>query len=107
MTISPDIHAGVDTDVAAIKDRIRRMVEQSVSPLTTKDLMGTLITRSTKAARVLLGGYRGQGTPSHKLAHRDGRHRRIVAGRELHATKGYYGGKKSSRRGNRTSGARK
>ncbi len=108
MTIGSDIHAGVAGDVAKMKADVQRMIEQSMSPVLTKqDMMGTLITRSAKSARVLLGGFRGQGTPSHKLAHRDGRHRRVVAGRTLHATKGYYGGKKSSRRSNRTSGARK
>lgn len=49
----------------------------------------------------------GAGTPTRKLAHSDGRHRRKVGKRTLHATKGWYGGKKSSRRSNRTAGARK
>ncbi len=105
MTISPDIHAGVDTDMAKVKEHVRRMIEQATSsgPVTMKEL------RSDSARRVkqMLSGFRNQGTPSHKIAHSTGRHRRVVAHRVLHATKGYYGGRKSSRRSNRTAGARK
>lgn len=109
MTISPDIHAGVATDMAKVKDDVRRMIEQAMSSgtLTKENLAGKIITRSEKLIRVAMGGFKNQGTPSHKIAHRGGRHRRVVAHRVLHATKGYYGGKKSSRRSNRTAGARK
>ncbi len=108
MTVPSDIHAGVALDMATVKDNVRRMIEQAItSPVLKKDLTGSLMARSAKAYRVLTSGFRAQGTPSHKIAHRDGRHRRVVAHRVLHATKGYYGGKKSSRRSNRTSGARK
>lgn len=105
MTISSDIHAGVAGDVAAIKDRIRQMVEQSVSPVvTTKELLTMKGLRLDTARRVrqMLSGFQNHGTPSRKIAHSNGRHRRIVAGRTLHATKGFKGDRKRSRRSNRS-----
>jgi hypothetical protein len=106
MTISSDIHAGVAGDVAAIKDRIRQMVEQSVSPVvTTKELLTMKGLRLDTARRVrqMLSGFQNHGTPSRKIAHSNGRHRRkLPDGRVLHATKGFKGGRKHSRRSNRS-----
>lgn len=97
MTIPSDIHAGVALDVAAMKEHIRRMVE-SAAPITAKELR----IESARRIKRLFSGFQNHGTPSRKLAHRNGRHRTRTELGVLHATKGYHGGKKHSRRSNRT-----
>lgn len=103
MTISPDIHAGVATDMAKVKDHVRRMIEQSRSaPVTMKELQGVALAGMRQTMNTVRAW--GQGTPA------KGKPRmriRLADGRLMHPTKGIGksergGYSRTSRRGNRS-----